>query len=418
MTGRKYNYEQVIADAKRCVVHCTALSELADRLGIPGRSLDHIIRKSGYDSFEDLLIEVAQEDTADVQLLQRKCAYFEQLSERLQRKLEDRLWLRKEVAGQVSALKPIPVPDIDTSKPGSEQIPILEFSDAHFGLNVPEGQLGLFGTYSTDMATARTTYTFRTFARLSHQQSFPVRKAKVYFLGDNVEHSHMRPSQAKQIDSHVVQQTLNAANAIAHGLRFLCGQFEEVEVEAVPGNHGRTTQKAGENMPDETYDHLIYHLVKHMLSDQPNFTINIHEAWYFVDDIYGFKFLGLHGEDAISWAGIPWYGIKRLVKDYTVMLTKKSIEDLRQMEPEEELQVQTFLGHLHTPDYVCIGHFHNPFTWDLMGVEVIANGAMSGVSLYSAKRLHKLTPPAQWMFWVHQEHGVGLRLPIKLGRVE
>lgn len=294
---------------------------------------------------------------------------------------------------------------------------VLVYSDAHFGLHVPEGQLGVFGTYSTELATKRTTYTFRTFARLAHQQSFPVRHAKVYLLGDNVEHSHMRPSQAKQIDSHVVQQTLNAANALAPAMRFLCSHFETVEVECVPGNHGRTTQKAGDNLPDETFDHLLYHLLRHMLSDQPNFTIHIHEAWYFVDSIFGFKFLGLHGEDAISWAGIPWYGIKRLVKDYTMMLTKTSIENLRALKPEEELQVSAFLEHLHTPDYVCIGHFHDPFTWDLMGVEIIANGALSGVSVYSAKRLHKLNPPSQRMFWVHPEHGVGLRCPINLGKV-
>ena len=415
---RKYDDHQVIAECKARILHCANQTELADAVGIPTSSLYDILNRTGYESFEALLAETVQDNTADVQLIRRKSDYFERLSERLQKKLEDRYWLREEVAGQIAALDPVPVPDVNLDKPGSEQVPVLEFSDAHFGLHIPEGQLGVFGTYSTPMATERTTYTFRTFTRLAHQQSFPVRTAKVYLLGDNVEHSHMRPSQAKQIDSHVVKQTLNAANAIAHSCRFLCKHFEKVEVEAVPGNHGRTTRKAGDNMPDETYDHLIYHLVRHMLSDQPNFTINIHEAWYFVDNILGFKFLGLHGEDAISWAGIPWYGIKRLVKDYTVMLTKKSIEDLRRMNPEEELQVQAFLDRLHTPDYVAIGHFHNPFTWDLMGVEVLANGALSGVSLYSAKRLHKLTPPAQLMYFVHKDHGVGLRCPIGLGGVE
>jgi len=413
----KHDYDQVIADCKRHALECEGIRDLAAAVSIPPSTLYDIFAKRGI-TFESLVLDIAQEDSEGVQLLRRKAEHYERLSARLQRKLEDRLWLREEVAGQIAALKPVPVPDIDIHKPGREQIPILVYSDAHFGLHVPEGQLGVFGTYSTEMARKRTTHTFRAFTRLAHQQSFPVRHAKVYFLGDNVEHSYMRPVQARQTDSHVVQQTLNAADTIGRSLRFLCQHFETVTVEAVPGNHGRTRQKAGDNMPDETYDHLIYHLIRHMLSDQPNFTINIHEAWYFVDTVLGFKFLGLHGEDAVSWAGIPWYGIKRLVQDYTVMLTKKSVEDLRILEPEEELAVSTFLGHLNTPDYVCIGHFHDPFTWDMMGVEVIANGALSGVSVFGAKRLHRLNPPRQRMFFVHEEHGVGLRCPINLGRVK
>jgi hypothetical protein len=300
----------------------------------------------------------------------------------------------------------------------SEQVAVLEYSDSHFGLHVPPGQLGLFGKYNSDMAEARTVYTFRQFAKLAHQQSFPVRKVKVYLLGDIVEHSYMRPAQAKQTDAHVVAQTIRSSNVLGQCLQFLCGEFEGVEVEAVPGNHGRTTQKAGENLPDETYDHLVYYIVEKMLAGQQNFKINIHRAWYFVDRIFTFRFLGLHCEDAMSWAGIPWYGIKRLVQDYTMMLLKVSVDKLRGLPPETRLEAEQVLGLLETPDYVCIGHFHNPFTWDLMGIQVMANGALSGVSLYSAKRLHKLTPPAQKMFFVHQEHGVGLRCPINLARVD
>lgn len=412
----KYDSARVIAECKEHVLQCESVRELADVLGMPYSSLRDLLYREGH-TLESLSADVVRADSTNIQLLKRKAEHYERLSERLQQRLWDRDWLRKEVAGQISALSPVPIPSTRPDKPGSEQTAVLLFSDAHFGLHVPEGQLGLFGTYSTEMARKRTIYTFRTFCRLAHQQSFPVRHAKVYLLGDNVEHSHMRPAQAKQTDSHVVKQTLNAANVLGHCLQFTAEHFETVEVEAVPGNHGRSTQKAGENLPDETYDHLIYHLIYHMLSNQPNVTVNIHEAWYFVDSIFGYKFLGLHGEDAISWAGIPWYGIKRLVQDYTVMLTKKSIESLRELKPEEELQVSAFLEHLKTPDYVCIGHFHDPFTWDLLGVEVLANGALSGVSLFSAKRLHKLNPPRQRMFFVHKEHGVGLRCPISLGKI-
>jgi len=90
---------------------------------------------------------------------------------------------------------------------------------------------------------------------------------------------------------------------------------------------------------------------------------------------------------------------------------------LRQLPTETEFLVQAFLDKLLMPDYVTIGHFHNAMTWDVMGVEVIANGALSGVSLYGTKRLRRLSMPKQKMFWVHPEHGVTLRAPIFLSKV-
>lgn len=418
MTGkRQYNYDEVLRRARDECTRCENTQQVANALGIPGNTLRRILKTKGFGSFQDLLVDTVAGDAEDVGILRRQVAHYRRVTGRLEAQLEDRAWLREEVAGQITTLEPVPVPDVESTGDYSEQVAVLLYSDAHFGLNVPQGQLGVFGRYSSVMARERTIYVFRQFCKLAHQQSFPVRKAKVYLLGDNVEHSHMRPGQPKQVDAHVVKQSIECANVLGHCLRFAAGKFESVEVEAVPGNHGRTTAKAGQNLPDETYDHLIYFVLQHMLAQQENVKIRAHDAWYFVDRVLGFKILGMHGEDAISWAGIPWYGIKRLVQDYVMMLTRQSVDDMRQMDPEMQMAVGAFLEELHTPDFVTIGHFHNPFTWDLMGVEVIANGALSGVSLYSAKRLHKLTPPSQTMFFVHREHGVGLRCPLDVARV-
>ena len=91
---------------------------------------------------------------------------------------------------------------------------------------------------------------------------------------------------------------------------------------------------------------------------------------------------------------------------------------LRSLPLADTLTVGDILDIIQTPDYVCIGHFHNPLDWAIMGVEVLANGSMSGISFYSAKRLHNVTPPVQNMFFVHPEWGVSLRLPINLNNVK
>lgn len=415
--GTKYDEVIVIQQVRHCIPRCRNIQEAADELQIPRSTLRGILKRQGYKNYSDLVATVAEESTTLVPSLQMQVKHWKKVATRYEKQLADRRWLHEEIAGLVAVQEPVKVPCLKSTSVMSEQIPVLEFSDPHFGLKVPEGQLGVFGTFDSQIAEARSLHTFRTFASIAKSQQFPVRKAVVLSLGDLVEHSYMRPAQAKQTDAHVIKQSIHCAEVLTKCLQFLCGEFEEVEVHAVPGNHGRTTQKAGENLPDETYDHLIYHMVRLGLARQQNFKINICESWYFITEILGWKFLGLHCEDALSWAGIPFYGIERLVKNYYMMLGQVTLEKLRALDPTTELAISEFLRLLLLPDYVTIGHFHNPMMWQIMGVELLANGALSGVSVYGAKRLKKSSPPKQQMFFVHRQHGVGLRCPINLSKI-
>jgi len=417
---KKHDHAQVIARAIEAAPECENITDVARAIGVARSTLRDVMEGAGYDGYEDLVVKAVVESTDSIRLLREQTKYYQKQVRRLEGRLTGRQWLRDEVAGQMSVLKPVPVPRLDTKSKMkmSPQVGVLEFSDAHFGHFVPPGQLGVFGEYSTEVAEARTVHTFKMFAHLMRMRPFPVEEVVVYLLGDNVENCNMRPSQAKQVDSHVVQQTIQFSNVLAHCLQFLCGEFERVRVEAVPGNHGRTTRKAGDNLPDETFDHLAYYIASVALKDQPNFKMNIHQAWYFVDEIFSWKFLGLHGEDVLGWAGIPFYGIERAIKNYYMMLGKVSLENIRDLDPLTEMAVEQFLSMVLLPDYVCIGHFHTRMTWDVMGVEVLANGALSGVSLYSAKRLKRLSRPRQETFCVHPEHGVSERCPINLSRIK
>ena len=418
MGTHKYDEAIVIGEAVRAVVECDSIRDLADTLQIPVSTFRDILKRNGHD-FSSLVTLAAQDSGESISLLKEQVKYYQRRADRFEERLAGRRWLRDEIAGLTATAKPVKVPKLPAKKGGLRtQVPILLYSDPHFGLNVPEGQLGVFGSYNSEMARARTIYVFRTFAKLAKQQPFPVSKAKVYLLGDNMEHSHMRPSQAKQIDAHVVEQTKVVSDTLSSCMQFLCGEFDEVEVEAVPGNHGRTTRKAGDNLPNETYDNLCYYIIEKTLKDQPNFTMHNHEAWYFVDEVLGWKFLGLHCEDVLSYVGVPWYGIERAVKDYYMMLGQVSLNNLREMEPTTELAVQQFLSMLKLPDFVTIGHFHNRIAWDVMGVEVLANGALSGASIYSTKRRRRLSRAQQFFFCVHPEHGVGMRCPIDVSKIK
>lgn len=414
-----HDQERTLALCRAEIHRINSWRELSDAVGVPISSLKDILRRAGYPSWKDLLVELSDDTLLGVGSLKRQVQYLKKVVTRQEKRLTDREWLRQEVAGQISVQEPVEVaPPVYTGPDKQEQVAVLEVSDAHYGANVGNNILGpLFEGYDTQTAEARVIYTFETFTRMAHQQSFPVRKAVIYALGDLIEHSHMRTSQAQYTSIHVVKQTTNMSNILVPCIRMLCSQFDEVEIHAIPGNHSRTTQKAGDNAPDETFEHLMHYLVKASLGDQPNLTYNVYNTWYFLNDIFGYKFLGLHGDDCRGWAGIPFYGIQRMVKDYLGLGSMVTKRELRRMPLSNTMTVEQVLEMLHMPDYACLGHFHTPLLWMLMGIEILANGAMCGSSIYSAKQLHTATPPTQRMFFVHPDHGVGFRLPINLGEV-
>ena len=415
----KYDDSRVIELAKQEIHRVESAVELAEALSMPVSSLKDVLRRNGYSNWKALLIDVSGDALFGVEALHRQVAYLKKVLKRYEGTLANRRWLKDEVAGQISIQEPIEVkPPEYTGPDKQDQVAVLELSDIHYGLSVGSGILGpLFTGYDLQVAKARTIYTFETFIRLAHQQSFPVNKAVVYSIGDLIEHSHMRPSQAQYTAAHVVKQTVNMANILVPCIQMLCSEFEEVEIHAIPGNHGRTTQKAGENQPDETFEHLMHYLAKTALGGQPNLKYSVYDTWYFLHSIYNYKFLGLHGDDCRSWAGIPFYGITRMIKNYTMLGAMATKQALRRMPMSDTMTVEQVLEMLHTPDYVCLGHFHTPMLWALMGIEVLANGAMCGSSVFSAKRLSTATPPVQNMFFVHKDHGVGFRLPINLETV-
>lgn len=412
----KYDDSRVIELAKQEIHRVTSAAELAQALSMPVSSLNDLLRRNGFSNWKALLIDVSGDALFGVEALHRQVAYLKRVLKRYEGTLANRRWLKDEVAGQITVQEPVEVAPPEYSGPDRQtQTAVLEISDVHYGLQVGAGILGpLFTGYDVEMAEVRTTHTFQTFARLARQQSFPVKKAVVYCLGDLIENSHMRPSQAQYTATHVVKQTTGMANLLIPCIQMLCGEFEEVEIHAIPGNHGRVTQKKGENAPDETFEHLMHYLVKTALSAQPNLAYSVYDTWYFLHSIHNYKFLGLHGDDCRSWAGIPFYGITRMIKNYTMLGAMVTKQSLRRMPMSDTMTVEQVLEMLHTPDYACLGHFHTPMLWSLMGVEILANGTTSGSSVYSAKGLQTATPPAQNMFFVHNEHGVGIRIPINL----
>ena len=199
--GRKYDDEAVVEQAKGAIREqgLKGFQELATALDIPPRSLRDLLNRQGIAGFDDLVSKMKLNDVDDIELLRRQLAHWKKLVKRQRQKLLDRDWIKKELASQISVMEPVAFrpPEVGP-KSYHEQIAVLELSDLHYGLNIPAEPLGiLFEGINPDIVTNRLEHTFDTFARLAKAQSFPANEVRIFILGDLIEHSHMRPAQAK-----------------------------------------------------------------------------------------------------------------------------------------------------------------------------------------------------------------------------
>jgi len=411
-----YNWDAIFSDATKIAADHATIGSLATALGIPPRTLAHAMNRRGVRLIDLQMGSVSSMDeqsTVEKLRLQKRAIQADK--DALSRELGRREWWRETLAEVASVLTPdIVKPPSLVNKSERAQTGLLLSSDIHLGQLTPAGQVGIFGKYDSTIALARFKHTFKTFASIANHQPFGVEKVVVAFLGDLVEHAHLRTGHEGFVDMNAVKQCLSIANAGVACITMLAGVFPVIEVECVPGNHGRVTADPKLCDPTDNFDYLAYHIMKMALEGQPNVTVNISESWYSNFRIYNHVFFAMHGENIRSYAGFPWYGATRAIRKYAAMfrLTQKRMIRDRNPQTREEWEECMII-----PDYALLGHFHSDTTWDAPDIESFVNGSVPGISKYGVKNVMVMNRPRQRMMFVHPKYGVTVRLPIDLDEV-
>jgi hypothetical protein len=96
----------------------------------------------------------------------------------------------------------------------------------------------------------------------------PVKKCVIAFGGDMVEGLFNFPSQAFEIDATIFEQYVNVSRLIVDVVRYALANYEEVQVVAEWGNHGRIGSKR-DNVPrSDNFDRMCYELARQLLADE------------------------------------------------------------------------------------------------------------------------------------------------------
>lgn len=225
-----------------------------------------------------------------------------------------------------------------------------------------------------------------------------VKRLWVPLLSDIVENDSMRPSQLREIQIPVVKQVMEGFDLLAYFFRTLLQLpgLEELIVDAVGGNHDRTTPKAGlaglgETDYCDTFAWLIGEMLKRAFADDPRVTVENWETFFGTREFAGLKHAFEHGSSIRtsggSYGGIPFYPIVNAARQYESMLGGVDC---------------VWLGHLHTPYHLALGQEGH----------IIGNGALPATSRFVQSRYKTIRRPQQTLVEFHRKHGLTAIRPL------
>ena len=272
------------------------------------------------------------------------------------------------------------IPQIKRGKLKSEKW-LLMLSDIQYGLVVNPVEIGGLGFFSPKIARERLNYLVTTL--IEFLKYFPNRPEELYIacLGDNIENAYMRDNQQSEIEFGICTQVIELEEMLLDMIIALSKYFPVIKIFAiVGGNHGRMGKKKNSASPTDNFEYLIYHHVKQRTEGMKDISFNFTSAKHMIVEINDWKFWLEHGDTVRSWAGIPFYGIKREMSNINAMLGK---------------------FHEHA-DYLLAGHFHTKASFE----EVFMNGSFPGGDSYSVGDLRRMDFPYQKLLGVNKKHGI------------
>lgn len=274
-------------------------------------------------------------------------------------------------------------PQKDRRRKG-EETAIAVLSDWQLGKKTP--------TYSSEVCEERIELFTKKASNIVDIQRLdhPVKKIALFFVGDMIEGELIFPGQAWHIDSSLYQQvTIDGPRIMMATVNWASSMFEEVDVYAVPGNHGYLGGRSRKDMhPESNADRMLYQICSQLTEANEYENVNWHvaEDWWYVADLGDkCRFFLLHGEDVRSYSGIPWYGWTRKVMGTTSM---------ERIWPEMSY------------DHMVAGHFHTPVSIYINGRRLWINASTESHNPYAARALSAAGEPAQWLLFSKPGRGV------------
>lgn len=269
------------------------------------------------------------------------------------------------------------------SRKVSEEVAVLHLADLHFGK--------ITDTYDSSIAESRLQQLVEKVRNITNirRNGAKIDEIRVYLGGDMIEGEQIFAHQAHLIDQSLFEQAVKTAPAaLSRAILALMEEFPKVVVRTCPGNHGRNGPKKTSSHPKTNWDNVCYEITKLMLegpdgdragmADRLDFDIS--ETFYFVDHVWNWGNLCIHGDQIRGHSGLPWLGVQK--KTFGWIDTIPEVFD------------NLYFGHFHTYASAVINHR-----------TFYANGTLESDNEFAQELLASGGYPCQRLQFFNQEHG-------------
>lgn len=285
----------------------------------------------------------------------------------------------------IPAKAPIYAPSefsIDTSKPGTPHVFVLDWSDLHSAEVVDLEQMNGINFYDWDEMLLRHDRMLQSIISFKEKRPYPVYELFINGLGDMLSgnnHAELRETNSRPIMEAALQLGLDMAEWVAS----LSGWFDSITINGVVGNHPRTTIKPAMKNRYDNFDWMVYQVMKLRLKDHAGVTVNVPKAAHIPVEILGETHLLFHGDGIRStMPGVPWGGVMRRVAELANQYQRAGIP----------------IDRFH------VGHFHSANVVE--GGRILMNGSVKGPDEYSLMQYGGGRDAQQLLQVYHPERGL------------
>jgi len=205
-----------------------------------------------------------------------------------------------------------------------------------------------------------------------------INKIVIIFLGDLVEGQNIFKNQHYYVDKLVVDQIMDGVLNFSNLILFCASLVNEVEVYAVPGNHGRVSKDSHLRV---NWDYITYIMMQMIVTRYPSIKMFVSNSPSMIVRHGEHNFFYQHGSNVKSWGGIPFYGITRQMEKLTNLFG---------------LPIS----------YNITAHYHQATSIPLSRSRIIMNGSWVGGSPLSIDKMHTTDVPTQWCWRFHHKEGI------------
>jgi len=288
----------------------------------------------------------------------------------------------------ISVVEP---PKISAPSEGvKDEVPVLLLSDCHVGKKTDSYDHEVFKERLTQLMVS-----LQSIVEI-HRNVRPLKKIVVVLNGDIIDAESIYPSQSVEgVSAHILDQIYtHGIPEFVRFFEFLLGLFEEVEVHAVRGNHGKLNPSKWTSAKSTNWDLVFYRSLETALRNQDRIDWNIYQDdWKAMFQVFGWGVLATHGDMIRMYYNTPTYGISRQATRW-------------QATYRNEMQLHYFL----------FGHFHTLILRERFNqVVYTVNGSFVTDDEYAEENMGVGSVPEQALFAIHPDWGWAWSYPLQLG---